>query len=153
MIYSIMQQLEKKKIGLSYVDYCVYWYTYEALEKWFLETLRKRFHVNFLGYPHWFMSIRISQMKQHYISVDKARYATSIVSNYLDTVIFKTITEFYKNTLPSDMMFTKDGSSTIYEQVKKLTSEFNINIRACIGSLNYLQFCSTQVSKVFIKYC
>ena len=37
---------------LSYVDDCVYWYTSEALGKWFVDTLGKRSHVNFLGYEH-----------------------------------------------------------------------------------------------------
>ena len=64
---------------LSYVDDCVYWYTNEDLGKWFVDTLVKIFHVNFLGYANWFLSIRISQTKDHYISVDQARYATSIV--------------------------------------------------------------------------
>ena len=45
---------------LSYVDDCVYWYTNEYIGKWFVDTLVKRFHVNFLGFTHWFMSIRIS---------------------------------------------------------------------------------------------
>ena len=45
---------------LSYVDDSVYWYTYEALGKWFMDTLGKIFHVKFLGYAHCFMSIRIS---------------------------------------------------------------------------------------------
>ena len=40
---------------LSYVDDCVYWYTSEALEKWSVDTLGKIFHVNLLGYAHWFM--------------------------------------------------------------------------------------------------
>ena len=40
---------------LSYVDDCVYWYTNEDLRKWFVDTLVKIFHVNFLGYAHWFM--------------------------------------------------------------------------------------------------
>ena len=44
---------------LSYVDDCVYWYTNEYVGKWFVDTLGKRSHVNFLGYNHWFMSIRI----------------------------------------------------------------------------------------------
>ena len=50
---------------LSYIDDCVYWYTSEALGKWFVDTLGKIFHVNFLVYAHWFMSIIISQMKDH----------------------------------------------------------------------------------------
>ena len=45
---------------LSYVYYCVYWYTNEYLGKWFVDTLVKIFHVNFLGYANWFTSIRIS---------------------------------------------------------------------------------------------
>ena len=48
---------------LSYVYDCVYWYTSEAIGKWFVVDLGKRFHVKFFGYEHWFMSIRISQMK------------------------------------------------------------------------------------------
>ena len=36
-----------------YVDDCVYWYTSEALGKWFVDTLVQRFHVR--GYEHWFM--------------------------------------------------------------------------------------------------
>ena len=69
-----------KIVVLSYVDDCVYWYTNEYLGKWSIDTLGKRFHVNFLGFAHWFMSIRISQLKDHSISVDQARYATSIVA-------------------------------------------------------------------------
>ena len=68
-----------KIVVLSYVYDCVCWYTYEALGKWFVDTLENIFHVNFLRYAHWFMSIIISQMKDHSISVDQARYATSIV--------------------------------------------------------------------------
>ena len=45
---------------LSYVDDCVYWYTSEALGKWLVDNLGKILHVNFLGYAHWSMSIRIS---------------------------------------------------------------------------------------------
>ena len=65
---------------LSYVDDCVYWYTNEDLGKWFVDTLGKRFHVKLLGFAHWFMSFRISQLKDHSISVDQSRYATSIVA-------------------------------------------------------------------------
>ena len=56
--------------------------------KWFVDTLGKRFHVNFLVYAHWFISIIISQLKDHSISVDQARYATSIVAKYLDATTF-----------------------------------------------------------------
>ena len=96
-----------KIVVLSYVDDYVYWYTNEDLGKQFADTLGKRFHVNFLGYAHWFMSIRIFQMKDHSISVDQARYATYVVAKYLDTATVKVSNKFYKTTFPADMIFTK----------------------------------------------
>ena len=98
-----------------------------------MNTLGKIFHVNFLGYADWFMSTRISHMKFHSISMDQARYATSIVEKYLDTATVKASTKFYKTTLPSDVIFTKDDTSTSDEKFEKLTREFNIHYRACIG--------------------
>ena len=47
------------------------------------------FYVNFLGNEHWFMSIMMSQLNEHYISVDQARYATSIIKKYTDTATIK----------------------------------------------------------------
>ena len=72
-----------KIVVLFYVDDCVYWYTNEYLGKWFVDTLGKIFLVNFLGYEHWFMSIRISQLKYHSIYVDQAEHATSIFGKVL----------------------------------------------------------------------
>ena len=46
-------------------------------------------------------------MKDYSISVDQARYATSIVVKYLDTDTVKASTKFNNNTLPTDMIFTK----------------------------------------------
>ena len=37
-----------KIVVLSYVDDYFYWYTNEDLGKWFVDTLRKRFHMKFL---------------------------------------------------------------------------------------------------------
>ena len=96
-----------KIVVLYYFDDCVYWYTYEALGNVFVDTLGNIFHVNFLGYAHWFMSIIIYQMKDHYISMDQDRYATYIVAKYLDTAKVKISKTFYKTTFPADMVFTK----------------------------------------------
>ena len=136
-----------KIVVLSYVNDCVYWYTNEYLGKWFVDTLGKIIHVNLLGFAHWFMSIRISQLKDHSISLDQARYATSIVAKYLDTATVKVSTKFYKTTLTADMIFTKEDVSTSDEQTEKLTREYNIHYRACIGSLIYLL--STRVDLSF----
>ena len=86
-------------------------------------------------------------MKDHYIYVDKARYATSIVAKYLDTAKVNASEKFYETTFPYDMIFTKADASTSNEQVEKLTREFNICYRACIGSLGYLL--STRVDLSF----
>ena len=116
-----------KIVVLPYVDNCVYWYISEDIGKWFVDTLGKIFHVKFLGYAHWFMPIRIFHMKGPSISVDQARYATSIIEKYLDTATVKVIIKFYKTTFPADMIFTKEDVSNSYEQVEKLTSQFNID--------------------------
>ena len=79
--------------------------------------------------------------------MDQARYATSIVAKYLDTVTVKVSTKFYKTTFPADMIFTKEDVSTSDEQVEKLAREYNIHYRACKGSLIYLL--STRVDLSF----
>ena len=96
-----------KIVVLSYVDDCVYWYKNEDLGQLFVGTLGKIFHVDLLRFAQWFMSIKISQLKDHSISMDQARYDTSIVAKYLDTATVKVITKFYKTTLPADMISTK----------------------------------------------
>ena len=93
------------------------------------------------------MSIRISQLNDHYISVYQARYATSIVEKYLDTTTVKVSNKFYKKKLPSDMIFNKEDVSTSDEQVESLTREYNIHYRDCIESLIYLL--STRVDLIF----
>ena len=74
-------------------------------------------------------------MKDHSIYVYQYIYATSIVEKYLDTVTFKSSKKFYNITFPYDMIFTKYYTSTSDEQVEKLTRDFNIHYRSCIGSL------------------
>ena len=80
-----------KLVVLSYVYDCLYWYTYQELENWFVDKLGNRLLMNFLVYAHWFMPIIISQLNDHYISVNQARYPTSVVANYLDTDTIKKI--------------------------------------------------------------
>ena len=106
---------------LYYVDDFLYWHNSESPGKWFLNALGTIFHVNFLGYSHRFMSIRISHITDHSIYVYQARYATYIVAKYLDTGTVKSSTKVYKTTFPSDMIFTKIDASTNDEQVYKLT--------------------------------
>ena len=65
--------------------------------------------------------------KDYSISVDQARYATSIVAKYLDTATGKVRNKFYKTTLPSCMIFTKEDVSTSDEQVESLNREYNIH--------------------------
>ena len=65
------------------------------------------------------MSIITSPLKDHSISVDQARYATSVVEKYLDTATVKVSNKFYKTTLPADMIFTKEDVSTSDYQKEK----------------------------------
>ena len=60
-------------------------------------------------------------MRYHYIFVDQARYATSIVAKYFDTATVKVCTKFYNTTFSSYMIFTKYDISISDEQVEKFT--------------------------------
>ena len=115
-----------KTVVLYYVDDCVYWYTSEALGKWFVGNLGKKFHVNFLGFSHWFFSISISQIKDHSILVDQDRYATSSVAKYLETDTVKKSTKFYKTTFPYDVYLTR----MMYLLVMS-------KLRSCIGKSKF----------------
>ena len=106
-IYYKYAQYGSKIVVLYYVDYYVYWYNSEALGKWFVDNPGKRLHVNHLGYAHLVMTIIISQMKDHSISVDQDIYTASIVAKYLDTATVKLSKKFYKTTLTFDMIFKK----------------------------------------------
>ena len=61
------------------------------------------------------------QIKDHSISVDHARCATYIVTEYLYNATVKADTKFYKTTLIYDIIFTKADASTSDEKVEKLT--------------------------------
>ena len=78
--------------------------------------------------------------------MDQDRYATSIVTKYLDTATVKAGNFFNKTNLPYDRIFTKTDASTRDEQVKKFTREFNIHYRACIGSFIYLLYTRVALS-------
>ena len=69
------------------------------------------------------------------------------LQKYLNTDTVKAGTKVYKTTLPSDIIFAIADTSTSYEQVQKLTRDFNIHYRAFIGSLIYLL--STRVDLSF----
>ena len=86
-----------------------------------MDNLGKIFHVNLFVYAHWFISIRISWMKDHFISVYQDIYATSVVDKYLDSSIVNTSAKLYKTPFPYDMIFTKSDASTSDNQVEKLT--------------------------------
>ena len=89
-------------------------------------------------------------MKDHSISIDQSIHATSIVAKYLDTTTVKTSKFLYNTIFPSDMILTKADASTSDDQVEKLTGEFNIHYKACIGSLIHLL--STRVDLSFVVH-
>ena len=62
-------------------------------------------------------------MKDHSISVNQVRYATSIVAKYFDAATVKASTKFFPTTFPYNMIFTESDTSTSDERVEKLTRE------------------------------
>ena len=69
------------------------------------------------------MYIGISQLKDHSLSVDQAKYATSVIKDYLDTSTIKENPKFHKTTLPHDMILTKEYASISGEKVGVLSIE------------------------------
>ena len=94
-----------------------------------MDKIGKIFHVNFLRYAHWFMSIRISQLRLYYISLDQARCATFVVAKYLDTSTIKGNPKFHNTTLPKYIILTEEYASNSDEQVEILSRECNIHYR------------------------
>ena len=84
-----------KLVVSSYVDDCVDWYTFEEVVKCLVDTLGNKFHMSFLWYAHWFMSINISQLKCHYILMDQDMCATYVVAKYLYTDTIKEDSKFH----------------------------------------------------------
>ena len=82
--------------------------------------LGKILHFKFLGYTYWFISINISQLEKHYISVDQVWYTSSVIAQYVDTSVIKLKLKFHKTALPHDMIFTKEFNCFIDEQAKVL---------------------------------
>ena len=70
----------RKSGSLGLEQLYVYFYTSEELGTWFVDTLGERLHVKLLRYAHWFMYIRISQVKDNSISMDQDRYAPQLTS-------------------------------------------------------------------------
>ena len=77
-----------------------------------MDILGNIFNLNLLGYAHWFTSIGISQCNEHSISVDQARYYSSVVEKYIVTDTIKENSNYHKTTLTHDMIFTKEDAST-----------------------------------------
>ena len=53
------------------------------------------------------MAISISQLKDHYISLDKDRHATAVVEKYTETATIKGYPKFRRTALNHDIIFTK----------------------------------------------
>ena len=93
-----------------------------------MDTLKKRFHVNFLGYAHWFMSIIISEMKYHSIYVGQDIYATSIVAKKLDTSTVKESTTFYNTTFPRSAYLEFHKYTNRHSHQHKIRQQFLIHL-------------------------
>ena len=105
-----------------------------------MDTPGNIFHVNFLGYAHWFISVRISKLNKHSASVDHSSYDTSVVEKYLETSTIKEKSKFHKTTLTHDMILAKEDNFTSDEKMEVLSTEYKIQYRSRVGSLIYLLY-------------
>jgi len=68
---------------LNYVDDGLFYCTHLNIEEEFLQALKGRFELNFLGQAHWFLGMRITQAGSYNITLDQSRYAKNLVQRYL----------------------------------------------------------------------
>ena len=120
---------------LSYVDNCCWWSSLESIGKWFVEELGKYYHVNFLGYIHWFMLIQITQKPDYSIVIDQSRYCLAMVNKYLNNTTVSNSAKVHARPLPADMTFTKDHASENDVQVEELMRTYNLHYRCTTGAL------------------
>ena len=73
------------------------------------------------------MSIRMTHIKDHYISIDQSKYAISVVEKYFDPATVKSSTNFYMTTFTYGMISTKADSSTSDDRVDKFSREVQIH--------------------------
>ena len=72
--------------------------------------------------------------------MDQARHTLSVAVKYLDTTTIKENSKFYKNTLPHDMIFTKEDTSTNDEQVEVMSKEHITRYKVCVESFIYILY-------------
>ena len=75
----------------------------------------------------------ISQLKDHYISVDQDSHATYFFAKYQDNSTIKENQNYHNTTLPHYMIFTKEDASTSGKHAEVIYREYSIHYRACVG--------------------
>ena len=123
---------------LVYVDDSLYFSTSDDMIKDFRKSLSDRFEVGFMGYAHWFLSLRISQDKNYNITVDQDRYARMLTRRHLGDVVIESKARKHDRTLPDGFVASKQDESKTEEEATQLGTEYRIDYASAIGGLIYL---------------
>jgi hypothetical protein len=89
---------------------------------------------------HWCLSARLHQEKIYNITIDKSRYAKSIVRHYLDSAGVKRVNSPHTYILPIDFIPTIEDKESTPEADKKIQEAYIIDYASCIGSLVYVSY-------------
>ncbi len=105
---------------IVYVDDNLFYRNNEATLWEFKDKLSKRFHVEFLGQAHWYLSARIYHDADFNITYDQTRYCKAIVSRFLEKAGAKKKPRFHSTILPAEFVPIVEDCSKDEETAKTL---------------------------------
>ena len=134
----ILRSASKWIILINYVDDALYYCDSEVTQKWFEDSLSKRFDLKLLGEAKWYLGMQIRQFPD-YITIDQSQYAKHI-STRLEKA-FKNVIKPQENSLTSNFIPTKNNCPVNQAQVNEVKQRFqNLHYRSAIRALLYMSY-------------
>ncbi len=137
---------------IVYVDGKLFFGNNEATLQEFKDKLSKRFDVEFLGQGHWYLSARIHQNANFYVTLDQAWYCKAIVNRLLEKAGAKKKPRFHSTILPAEFASSLEDCSEDEETAKALQEEYGINFASCVGALLHLSYTRPDISYAVVKF-
>jgi hypothetical protein len=81
--------------------------------------ISKRFDVEVLGQAHQYLSARIHQDAEFYVTLDQARYCKSIINRFLEKAGAEKKPRFHNTILPAEFVPSAEDCSKVEETAKK----------------------------------
>jgi len=87
---------------------------------------------------HWYLGTHINQLVNYDIELDQSRYCAAIIKKCLNNAGAAKVTRHHEMPLSLEFVLTTEDCSHNKDEVKELSTSYNIDYASCIGSLIYL---------------